>query len=103
MLMITGEEAVQAPEDATPLGLKQSWKPWSRVMLTDVAEIFQHTLAFLAAIFSIWIVHLVLVNLLGVEAKFYDRIPVRYVIDSGHLAVLVRFVWKLITQIGSRR
>jgi hypothetical protein len=61
--------------------------------------VLSHTLAFLAAILSIWLVHLALERLLGPEAKFYDRIPVRYATDTGHLAVLARFVWKLSRQI----
>jgi hypothetical protein len=71
--------------------------------LKNVTEIGEHTIAFLAAIVSIWIVHLALGYLLGHDATFYDRIPVRYVIDTGHLAVLIRFVWKLVLQIGKKK
>lgn len=69
----------------------------------EAAEIAQHTVAFIAAILSIWCVHVLLDRLLGVDAKFYDRIPVRYVIDTGHLAVLIRFVWKLVEQIWKKK
>jgi hypothetical protein len=62
-------------------------------------EILAHTLAFLAALLSIWIVDWVLGRLLGHDAKFYDRIPIRYVTDTAHLAVFARFVWKLSRQI----
>jgi hypothetical protein len=83
--------------------LGQPTRPLIRLFSREVAEIGQHTLAFVAAISSIWIVHLVLEYLLGEDANFYDRIPVRYVTDTGHLAVLVRFVWQLVLQIGRKR
>lgn len=68
----------------------------------SVIEIGEHTAAFLASILSIWIVDRVLTALLGKDFKFYDILPVRYVIDSGHLAVLLRFVWNLATEVGQR-
>jgi hypothetical protein len=71
-------------------------------LFDEFFEIGRHTIAFLAAIVSIWCIHLVLELLLGKDAQFFDRIPVRYVIDAGHLAVLVRFVWKLVQQIWSK-
>jgi hypothetical protein len=74
-----------------------------RTALRDATEIGRHTVAFIAAILSIWLVHLVLDWLLGSGAKFYDRIPVRYVTDTGHLAVLVRYVWQLVLEIGRKR
>lgn len=73
-----------------------------RSLFTDGAEVAKHTFAFTAAILSIWIVHLLLDLLLGQDAQFYDRVPVRYVVDTGHLAVLVRFVWQLVLQIGRK-
>lgn len=75
---------------------------WLKALLKDPLEIAQHTAAFIASILSIWLVHYVLAILLGGDAKFYDRIPVRYVTDTGHLAVLVRFVWNLVVQIWRR-
>jgi hypothetical protein len=68
-------------------------------VLKEPFEVLAHTLAFLAALFSIWLVDWVLGRLLGHDAKFYDRIPIRYITDTAHLAVFVRFVWKLSQQI----
>ena len=95
--MATTDEMVT--QSAVP-ALGQSMRQYLR---REAAEIGQHTVAFLAAIFSIWVVHLALGYLLGHDAKFYDRIPVRYVTDTGHLAVLIRFVWQLVLQIGKRQ
>jgi hypothetical protein len=68
----------------------------------EALGIGEHTVAFITAILSIWLVELVLEQLLGTDATFYDRIPVSYVIDTGHLAVFVRFIWKLALQIWSK-
>jgi hypothetical protein len=73
-----------------------------RLTFRDATEVGRHTVAFIAAIISIWIVHFVLERLLGGDAKFYDKIPVRYVIDTGHLAVLTRYIWQLILEIGRK-
>lgn len=67
--------------------------------MTDASEIGRHTVALLLAIVSIWLVHKALDYFLGVDAKFYDRLPVRYVVDTGHLAVLGRFILQLIIEI----
>jgi hypothetical protein len=72
-------------------------------VLSETAEIVQHTLAFIMAIVSIWCVHLVFERLLGKEATFYDIVPMRYVFDTGHLAVLVRFIWKIVTGIWGQK
>jgi hypothetical protein len=34
--------------------------------------------------------------LLGEGAKFFDFIPVRWVFDAGHLAMVVRLVWRVV-------
>ncbi len=69
--------------------------------LEELLEILQHTVVLVAAIASIGAVHLALTSILGPDAKFYDRIPIQYVIDTAHLAMLVRFTWKLTQQIWS--
>ena len=43
-------------------------------------------------VLSIWLFHRVLEYSLGSEWMFFDLIPLRYVTDVGHLAVLVKFV-----------
>jgi len=70
-----------------------------RNLLEESAEIARHTVGLIAALVSIWMVHLVLKYLLGEEAKLYNFIPIRYIIETGELAVLVRFIWKVVRQI----
>ena len=61
-----------------------------------VREIVPHTVAMILCVLSIWIFHGVLEYSLGADAKFFDLIPVRYVADAGHLAVMVKFVISVI-------
>ncbi len=97
--METGLRAVSSEADDT---LGNPDRVRAKILFRDAMEVGRHTIAFIVAILSIWLVHLVLEWSLGKDAQFYDRIPVRYVIDTGHLAVLVRFVWELVRQIGRR-
>jgi hypothetical protein len=68
---------------------------WPDVFL-DAPSIFRHTVTLMLALISIWILHLLLVYLLGKEAKFFDWIPVRYVFDAADLAMVLKFLWHLI-------
>ena len=70
-------------------------KSSSRLGTESFTEIALHTLAFLVAVLSVWLVSLLLTYILGPDAKLYDRVPIRYITDTGHLAILVRFVWQL--------
>lgn len=88
-----------SPEEPRRKPLKAS----AVAVLSETAEIAQHTLAFITAILSIWCVHMVFERLLGKDATFYDIVPMRYVFDTGHLAVLVRFVWKIVTKIWEQK
>jgi hypothetical protein len=60
-----------------------------------LAGIAKHTVATLACLVSIWLVHLVLRTLLGPDWRFFDLVPLRYVIDAGDLTVLGKLVWHL--------
>jgi hypothetical protein len=73
------------------------------VLVKECAEIALHTGAFLAALASMWLVHLATDALLGPNSAFFGQLPVQYVFDAGHLAVLVRFVWKLVREIKVRQ
>ena len=66
-----------------------------RYLMADAPEFGRHTIALLLAIISIALVHRSLDYFLGADASFYDRLPVRYVIDTGHLLVLGRFIIQL--------
>ena len=75
------------------------WPAWLRIALSDLPGILQHTVALVFATISIWLVHAVVSLLLGYDAKFYGAIPIAWAFDTAHIAVLARFVWKLIKQI----
>jgi hypothetical protein len=60
-----------------------------------LAGIAMHTVATLACLLSIWLVHLVLKTLLGPDFRFFDMVPVRYVIDAGEVTILGKLVWHL--------
>jgi len=61
-----------------------------------VRDILPHTVAMILCVLSIWLFHSVLKYSLGRDASFFDLIPVRYVADAGHLAVMVKFVVSVI-------
>jgi hypothetical protein len=77
----------------------RSHSPSWRSLLEEPSEIARHTLGLIAALVSIWLVHIVLKYLLGEDAKLYNFVPIRYIIETGDLAVLVRFIWKVVRQI----
>lgn len=62
----------------------------------SVPDILAHTVSMVLSIGSIWLIHLVLELLLGKNAKFFDLIPIRYVIDVGDLIVFLKFLWEVI-------
>jgi hypothetical protein len=55
-----------------------------------------HIAVMILALMSIQLIHLALNCTLGNEAKFYDLIPIRYIIDTGDLIVFLKFIWHLI-------
>lgn len=59
----------------------------------ELEEVGWHALILIATLVSIWIIHHVLYLLLGKDASFFDRIPIRYVIDAGHLAAFLKFIY----------
>jgi hypothetical protein len=73
-----------------------------KYLVADAPEIGRHTIALLLAIVSIALVHRSLEYFLGPEARFYDRLPVRYVIDTGHFLVLARFIIQMFLAVWRR-
>lgn len=70
----------------------QKWQS----IFKSAPEILAHTVSMVLSIGSIWLIHLVLDHLLGKDANFFDLIPIRYVIDAGHLTVFLKFLWEVI-------
>lgn len=63
-----------------------------------LANIAAHTVATLACLLSIWLIHWLLKQLLGPHWKFFDVVPIRYVIDAGELTILGKLVWHLLRE-----
>jgi hypothetical protein len=61
-----------------------------------VLEILLHTIALVLSLGSIWLVHFVLERLLGKEFRFFDFIPIRYIMDIGEIVVIGKFLWEVI-------
>jgi len=83
-------------ENTGSTDLKQAEHSKLAKLFEDAPQIARHAVALVLTLISIWIVHLTLSYLLGKEAKFFDRIPIRYVIDVADLTVLIKFIWHLI-------
>ena len=65
-------------------------------LFEDAPQLGRHTIALVLSLISIWIVHITLEILLGKDARFFDKIPIRYIIDVADLVVLIKFVWHII-------
>jgi hypothetical protein len=72
---------------------------WLRQAFAEAPETVEHTAGLVLALISIWVIHKVFVLLLEPEATFYDSIPIKWAFDTAHIAVLTRFVWKLVRRI----
>jgi hypothetical protein len=90
---------MKAPITASSGASRPREARWTERAFADVPEILQHTVALVLSVISIWAVHLVFALLLGVNAKFFDSIPIKWAFDAAHIAVLARFVWKLVRRI----
>ena len=66
-------------------------------------ENWEHTVGLVLSLISIWLVHFVLGRLFGPDEKFFDYLPLRYIIDLAELVVLAKFLWHLIKWFGKGR
>jgi hypothetical protein len=65
-----------------------------------VREIGADTLVLGVILLSIFLVKLLVDYLLGSDAKFFDVIPVRYVIDVGHILAFLKYTYNLFVRFG---
>jgi hypothetical protein len=72
---------------------QQKIKTRTVLMLLEVGS---HTLVLGLVLGSIFLIHLILKGLLGHEAKFFDLIPIRWIIDVADLLVIGKFLWEII-------
>lgn len=83
------------PPDEMATEQNKSIGTW-RGLFKDIPDIGTHTINLVLALFSVWLVHLVLEHLLGKEAKFFDWIPIRYVTDFADVVLILKFIWHVI-------
>ena len=81
-------ELQEAPSDARQKLLARS--------LDTILGLGSHTVVMILCLGSIWLIHFTLKELLGADARFFDLIPVRYIIEMGDMIVIGKFFWELI-------
>lgn len=61
-----------------------------------ILELASHTLILGLALASLWLVHLILEALLGKDAKFFNYVPISWIIDVADLLVIGKFLWGVV-------
>ena len=61
-----------------------------------ILELGSHTLILGLALGSLWLIHLILEALLGKDAKFFNLIPISWIIDVADLLVIGKFLWEIV-------
>jgi hypothetical protein len=69
----------------------------------SLLDLGSHTVIMVAALASIWLIHLVLEALLGKDAKFFDLIPIRWIIDLADVLVVGKFLLEVIRDFSRKR
>ncbi|HEX8149603.1 MAG TPA: hypothetical protein VF591_20660 [Pyrinomonadaceae bacterium] len=67
-----------------------------------IAEIASHTIVMVLSLGSIGVIHLALLKLLGADFKFFDLIPIRWLIDVGDITVVARFLLAILLDFRKR-
>ena len=67
-----------------------------------IAEIASHTIVMVLSLGSIGVIHLVLFKLLGADFRFFDLIPIRWLIDVGDITVVARFLLAILLDFRRR-
>ncbi len=67
-----------------------------------LAELASHTIVMVLSLGSIGVIHLTLAKLLGADFKFFDLIPIRWLIDVGDITVFAKFLWAVILDFRSK-
>ena len=61
-----------------------------------ILELASHTLILGLALGSIWVIHLILEGLFGKDGKFFNYIPISWIIDVADLLVVGKFLWEIV-------
>jgi hypothetical protein len=91
---ISADERKPVDSEIAP-GADTSRKLLARSVDT-ILGLASHTVVMILCLGSIWLIHFALTKLLGPDARFFDLIPVRYIIEVGDLIVIGKFLWELV-------
>jgi len=61
-----------------------------------ILELASHTLILGLALVSLWLIHLILEVLFGKDGKFFNYLPISWIIDVADLLVIGKFLWEII-------
>lgn len=75
---------------------KSGWRSFFKRLQSQLLNLIEEAVGSIAAILLIATVDFVIKRALGVDAKFFGYIPVQWVFDSAHLAVVLRLVWRIV-------
>jgi hypothetical protein len=64
--------------------------PWIQALTESLTKLIEHTVVTIAALLSMFLIHLALKYLLGEDAILLDFLKVRYLIDIADIAILIR-------------
>jgi hypothetical protein len=82
---------------ATPADHPQ--KPKTNRFLRKFLDILYETTVLILLLGAIALVHKFLDWWLGPDAKLLDRVPVKYIIDVGHILAIIRFLIEIVRDI----
>lgn len=92
----------RAPDTLPDRGKSESKEIQTRTYET-ILDLLSHALVMGVSLTVIAVVHWILNGLLGHDFKFFDLIPIRWLIDAGDIAVIIRFLLKLFVSFRKKR
>ena len=87
-----GEVTVPDPPEELEAA-RQKIKNRTAIMILELGS---HTLVLGLALGSIWLIHLILEGLFGRDGKFFDYLPISWIIDAADLLVIGKFLWEIV-------
>lgn len=84
------------PVEELPENLEREKKRIKNRTAVMILELASHTLILGLALGSIWVIHLILEGLFGKDGKFFNYIPISWIIDVADLLVIGKFLWEII-------
>ena len=94
-------DQIVIPDSTVDAGVEPRMRVLRRSLDTALG-LASHTFIMILCLCSIWLIQVTLKTLLGPDAKFFDLVPVRYIIEIGDLIVIAKFLWELIKNFGGR-